>query len=338
MSEARNHHYIPQGYLRGFGWKRGKHHLVVVHDFQNKRTYETNTRNVCAERDFMRFEAQGRKPDWLENELSKLESKACEAIRNVVQARTFAGEDKNYILNLMALLAVRSPEQRENMRDFQARIATRVMDLVLEKKELWESENRRMQESTGETHNVTYEQAKEFHERGEYKIEVAREHHIGTEMKLFATVLQLLNHRNWTMYVTDGTYGEFITTDRPVVLAYMDPERAPQYMRHSPGFALKNTEIYFPLTKHALLFGRWDGDAGTIDPVNQAFIGVMNKLMIQHSCGLALSSKRNVLHQDQLLRLHWDDKVIARLTTPPTESEIAQFKAEHGSVDGSKMA
>lgn len=123
MAESRNHHYIPQGYLRGFGWKRGKHHLVVVHDFEEKRTYETNTRNVCAERDFMRFEAQGRKPDWLEEEFSKLEFKACEAIRHVVQTRTFAGEDKNYILNLMALLAVRSPEQRENMRDFQARVA-----------------------------------------------------------------------------------------------------------------------------------------------------------------------------------------------------------------------
>ena len=43
MAESHNHHYIPQGYLRGFGWKRGKHHMVVVHDFQEKKTYETNT-------------------------------------------------------------------------------------------------------------------------------------------------------------------------------------------------------------------------------------------------------------------------------------------------------
>ena len=217
MAESRNHHYIPQGYLRGFGLQRGKHHIVVVHDFQNKRTYETNTRNVCAERDFMRFEAQGRKPDWLEEEFSKLESKACEAIRDVVRTTgTFEGEHKNYILNLMALLAVRSPEQRENMRDFQARVATRTMDLVLEKKERWESENKRMQEATGKMHNVTYEEAKEFHERGEYTIEVAREHHIATEIKLFETVLQLLGQRQWTLYIAEGTYGEFITTDRPV--------------------------------------------------------------------------------------------------------------------------
>ncbi len=77
MAESRNHHYVPQGYLRGFGWKRGKHHMVVVHNFQDKRTYETNTRNVCAERDFMRFEVPGRRPDWLEEEFGKLEYKAC---------------------------------------------------------------------------------------------------------------------------------------------------------------------------------------------------------------------------------------------------------------------
>ncbi len=134
--------------------------MVVVHDFQGKRTYETNTRNVCAERDFMRFEAEGRKPDWLEEEFGKLEAKACEAIGAVVRTRTFDGEHKNYILNLMAVLAVRSPEQRENMRDFQARVATGIMDLVLETREHWESENERMQEATGTMHNVTYEQAK----------------------------------------------------------------------------------------------------------------------------------------------------------------------------------
>lgn len=307
--------------------------MVVVHDFHDKRTYETNTRNVCAERDFMRFEAQGRKPDWLEEEFSKLESKACEAIRDVVRTRTFAGEDKNYILNLMALLAVRSPEQRENMRDFQARVATQIMGLVLENKERWELENKRMQEATGTMHTVTYEEAKAFHERGEYSIEVAREHHIGTEIKLFDTVLQLLGQRKWTLYVADGTYGEFITTDRPVVIAYIDPQKVPAYMRHSPGFALKDTKIYFPLTKHALLVGCWDAKEEIISPVNQEFMGLMNNQMIQHSYGLALSSARVVLYHDPLLRLHWDDKFIARFTTSPTESEIAAFKAEHGIVD-----
>jgi hypothetical protein len=332
MAESRNHHYIPQGYLRGFGWKRGKHHMVVVHDLQEKKTYETNTRNICAQRDFMRFEVKGRKPDWLEEEFGKLESEAVAAIRDVAKSGVLDGENKNYILNLMALLAVRSPEQRENMREFQARVAERVMDLVLEDKQRWESQIKKMEETKGNPSLVTYEDAKDFHRRGEYKIEVARERHIQTEIDLYNTVLQLLGQRKWTLYLVPGDYGEFITTSRPVVIAYIDPEKVPAYLRHSPGFGLKNTEVYFPLTKHALLIGRWDGDEKTINPVNQPFVGVMNSQMIKYSYGLALSSARAVLYHDPLLRLQWDDKVINRFTTLPSEEEVAQFKADHGIV------
>lgn len=310
--------------------------MVVVHDLQGKKTYETNTRNICAQRDFMRFQVKGRKPDWLEEEFGKLESEAVAAIRDVAKSGVFDGENKKYILNLMSLLAVRSPEQRENMREFQARVAEGVMDLVLEDKERWEFQIKEMEETTGKQSLVTYEEAKDFYRRGEYTIEVARERHIQTEIDFYNTVLQLLGQRKWTLYLVSGDYGEFITTSRPVVIAYIDPEKVPEYLRHSPGFGLKNTEVFFPLTKHALLIGRWNGDEITISPVNQPFIGVMNYQMIQHSYGLALSSAREVLYYDPLIRLQWDDKVIDRFTVPPSEREVAQFKTEHGIVGTSK--
>ncbi|MDH4416203.1 MAG: DUF4238 domain-containing protein [Acidovorax sp.] len=338
MTDSRNHHFIPQGYLRGFGWKRGKHHMVIVHDFNDKKTYEANTRNVCAQRDFMRFEFNDRAPDWLETEFGKLESRSVTAIREVVSSGIFDGENKDYILNLMALLAVRSPEQRENIREFQARVAQRMMDLVLSKKEHWESQMEEMKEKTGKSSLVTYEEAKNFHMRGEYKIEVARERHIQTEIGLHHTVLQLLGQRKWTLYIVSGDYGEFITTNRPVVIAYINPESVPLLLRHSPGFGLKNTEIYFPLTSRALLIGRWTGNEATVNPANQPFIGVMNNQMIQHSYGLAISSCRTVLYHDPLLRLRYDDQLINRFTTPPSAEEIAQFKASHGIADISEAS
>lgn len=89
----------------------------------------------------------------------------------------------------------------------------------------------------------------------------------------------------------------------------------PAYMRFSPGFAVKSTEVYFPLTKHSLLVGRWDDEEKTISPANQPFVGVMNKQMVDHSHGLALSSDRKMLYHDRLLRLQWDDKMIGKLST-----------------------
>lgn len=312
--------------------------MVVVHDLKSKKTFEANTRNICAQRDFMRFEVKDRRPDWLEEEFGRLESEAVAAIRDVGRSGAFEGENKSQILNLIALLAVRSPEQRENMRDFQARIAERVMDLALEDKERWESLVKEMEISTGQPSLVTYEDAKDFHRRGEYTIEVPRERHIQTEIDLYRTVLQLLSQRKWTLYLVPGDQGEFITTSRPVVIVHIDSEKVPAYLRHSPGFGLKNTEVYFPLTKHALLIGRWDGDEKTIDSVNPSFVGMMNNQMIQHSYGLVLSSSRQVLYYDPLLRLQWDDKVIDRFTTPPSEEEMAQFKADYQIVGNSDFS
>lgn len=333
MSVSRNHHYIPQGYLRGFGWKRGKHYMVVVHDFRSRTTYETNTRNVCAQRDFMRFDAKDLKSDWLEVEFCKLESAAVGAIREVAGSGVFDGENKNYILNLMALLAVRSPEQRESMRGSQARVAKVVMDLMLEKKERWESHTRRMEVVTGKPSLVTYEEAKDFHRRGDYTIEVARESHIQTEIGLYTTVLPLLGQRSWTLYLVPGGYGEFVTSSRPVVIVYIDSEGVPLHLRRSPGFGLKNTEVYFPLTKHALLIGRWGGDEKTINLANQSLIGVINHQIIQQSYGLVLSSARKALYHDPLMRLQWDDKMIYRFTIPPSPDEMAQFMAEQEMIE-----
>lgn len=327
-TESRHHHYIPQGYLRGFGFKRGKTWLVIVNDFMQKKMFETSTRNVCGERDFMRFEMPDRKPDWLEEEFSKLEGKACEAIRNVVKTGGFDGDNKNYILNLMALLAVRSPEQRENMRDFHARVAKMVMALTLETKERWESQTENLQEKTGKKCTTTYEQAKEFHERGEYKIEVARERHIQTEIKLFNEVLQMLGRRKWTLYTAAEDQGDFITTNRPVVIIYINPDKVPEYLRHSPGFALTETEVYFPLTTRALLVGRWDkGDETVI--AAQPFVGVVNNQMIHHCSGQVFSPTRKILYHDPLMRLKYDEKVIERFTVAPSKEELDQFMAEH---------
>ncbi len=304
--------------------------MVIVHDFKENRTYEANTRNVCAQRDFMRFNFNDRAPDWLENEFGKLESNAVTAIRDVALSGEFSGANRNHVLNLMALLAVRSPAQRENMRDFHARVAERMLDLLLENEEDWENHKRDMELETGKKSPVTYEEARDFHMRREYRIEVARERHIQTEVKLHQTVLQLLDQRRWTLYLVSGDYGEFITTSRPVVLAYIDPENVPAPLRYSPGFALEKTEIFFPLTSKALLVGRWDGEEATVGAAPQTFVGVMNHQMIRHSYGLAMSASRNVLYHDPLMRLRWDDQMISRFTANPSAEEVAQFKQAHG--------
>ena len=65
------------------------------------------------------------------------------------------------------------------------------MDLALSSEEMWKGQLQQMRESGKPVNeNLTYEQMKDFHQRGEYVIEVPRERHIETEIQVFNTVLR----------------------------------------------------------------------------------------------------------------------------------------------------
>jgi hypothetical protein len=288
-NEARHHHYIPQAYLKGFAHKRSERQWYThVTDFSADRTYTANVRNVCGERDFMRIEVDGYAPDAIENEMANFEAQCISAIRRIAETGKFDGEDANSTLNLMALMAVRSPEMRENLRGFHEQVAKRVMDVALSTKDRWEGQTARMRADGVPVNDATYEDVKSFHKREQYKVTLAREYHIGTEFKMMGTVLELLGHRLWTVYTTDGSNGEFLTTNRPVTLTYIDPENVPPLYRRSPGFGLTNTEVHFPLTRHAMLVGRFDR-GGHTEVANESFIAAVNTHMMWRSHGKAFS-------------------------------------------------
>jgi hypothetical protein len=245
----------------------------------------------------MRIELNGYAPDSIEKELSNFESKGIQAIRRVASNGNFDGEDANWTLNLMALLAVRSPEMRENQRDFHEQIAKRILDVTLTNKKRWESQITKMQVDGIQVNNSSYEELKAFHKGDQYKIKVAREYQIGTEFKMMETVLHSLCKRKWSIYKTDGRFGEFLTTNRPVTLTYNSPDEIPPLYRNSPGFACPNTEIFFPLDRHALLIGRFDRQEKNL-VVNQSFIAAINTHMMMHCFGKAFSRQQAILYID----------------------------------------
>ncbi|MFA5939742.1 MAG: DUF4238 domain-containing protein [Sinimarinibacterium sp.] len=167
LTAPRIHHYIPQAYMRGFGWKRKKNWYVYAADLNARKYIQTNTKNICAERDFLRVDFDGVPPDLLEKDIGKFETQARAAILSVEANKKFDGDDRLAILNLMALLAVRSPQMRENMRDFQERVLKMSMRISLATKERWEAQMQRMKaEGKAPEKSLTYEEIKEFNDSG----------------------------------------------------------------------------------------------------------------------------------------------------------------------------
>lgn len=263
---ARHHHFLSQCYLRGFTKNGSKKSNLIVVELSQKKHFETKPRNVGGIRDFNRINAEGVDQNILEKSLADFESQAATSLKALVEGADFAGQEKEAIITLIGLSAVRSPQMRENMREFQAQIAERILDIALASKERWESQIGQMRES-GEnvSESVTYEDVKRFHDSKAYKIDVAREHHIRMEMEMLQTIVPLLMERNWTLIRSNAESGSFITADRPVALDYDEPEKIPPVYRNAPGFGLTNTYVYFPIAKHVSLLGQFSERPPTLN-------------------------------------------------------------------------
>lgn len=257
---ARHHHYLSQCYLKGFTKGGAKKSKLIVIDFKERKKFETTPRNVGGIRDFNRVDIEGIDQNTIESDLSKFEGHAASALKKLEETLDFSGEKKELILNLIALIAIRSPERREHMRKFKAQIADKIMGLTLESKERWESQVSKLEEDNSLSDKVTYEEAKKFFDGKAYTIEVAREHHIHMEMKQVGAVLPYLIGRKWVLIKATKNSGNFITSDNPVNLSWNEPEKIPPLHRESPDFGMKETQIYFPVSKNLALIGTFGGE------------------------------------------------------------------------------
>ncbi len=262
---SRHHHYLPQCYLKGFTRGGGRNSKLTVIDLGRNKRFETIPRNVGGMRDFNRLDIDGLDRNILEKTLAAFESIAALALRKLDQGEVFEGEVRYIILDLIAMLAIRSPEMREHCRRFCEQVVERIMGLVLSSKEMWDLQVRQLKESgVNISDDITYEDIKKFYESKAYRIEVSRERHIRREFRGIKAILPYLDARSWVLIRTTNDSGPFLTTDNPVDLSWKKPNKIPLPYRESPGYGLKGTQVYFPVSKKAALVGEFDGPEAVV--------------------------------------------------------------------------
>jgi len=220
-------------------------------------------------RDFNRVEIKGVSPDAIEQGLSGFEGEVASALRKVRGDKNL-DDEMTYalIMNLMALIAVRNPQNRTQWTNFQSDVMKKMLALMVGTEERWKSVTNQMRETGVESvHNVTFEQMRDFIDRDAYDISVNREHHIAIEMEGIDVVLPCLFERSWTFLVASKDAGPFVTSDKPVILTWRHPEEIPPFYRNSPGFGMADTRVVFPVSKEIAIVGEFD----TEDQV--AFVG-----------------------------------------------------------------
>jgi hypothetical protein len=253
MSDPRHHHYVPQGYLRGFATGSGRQAQVYCIDLLERRSFTPKVRNIAGQRDFNRVELDGVDPNILEKGFAHFEGDAVAALRRIEQADSFADQDdRALVLNLIALLAGRNPRQRSSISDFMGQISEKIMRMTLQYEERWRSAMQSAGLDTGET---TYEQMKDFVDNKRYTMKLNQNFVIGLEQETMVdTILHSLADRNW--HLARSERGYFITSDHPVCLVNTKDRGTGVFS--GPGFGLRETAVIFPLNKHQIIMGTFE--------------------------------------------------------------------------------
>ncbi len=281
MSETVNHHFIPQFYLRGFSDNADRRKAqVFVFDQSTRKSFRTLVRNIGARRNFFRIEAEGFHPNHVEDGMAEIEGEIAPRLTEVIAAKNFPSDDHfTSVMLLMGNVAVRNPRFRSMLEDFHIKVGGGMIRALLQDKERYHDSIKEARESGAPIRDdISYEDMKNFIERGNYKIAIDQTYLIGLELEAVPTCVEQLARRQWS-FVSAPEGATFATCDDPVVLAWADgKDRGP----YSPGFGLSDTIVMFPLSPSLALIGLF-----AKQPRNRAFrrdqVAEMNTSMAKNA-------------------------------------------------------
>ncbi|MBY0242340.1 MAG: DUF4238 domain-containing protein [Burkholderiaceae bacterium] len=263
---SRNHHWIPQFYLKGFAKSPGKNAQVYVVDAVAGRSFMTAPKNVAVERDFNRVDVDGIAPDHIESGYAQFEGVAAAALRRLCERREFGSvEDHNLILNLIALLAMRNPRAREHWRRTRETLLKRTVDVAMATPTRFEKSmaNAVRDGFVPPDHGLSFAEIRDFIEQDRYTIEVSTTQHVEDELRRIDVILPLLGQRHWILLRAAPGSGGFVTTDHPVILDWTEDRARGGF--YPPGYGLRNTEVIFPVSQGLVMHGTFDGRHGGLD-------------------------------------------------------------------------
>lgn len=257
MSEARNHHYLPQCYLLGFVQHRTKPKLFVV-DGRTRASFTTRPRNIAAERDFNRIDVEGVDPNSVEANYAKFESLLAPALLRISSAGVIDDpDDYNLIFNLISICATRNKRWRRRWAAFQNDVWKKVLGVMTSSETIWRGTVDRAIAAGALDPSAPseYQTARRFYEEDEYDVVTSTTAHVSLEIGSIDTLLPLIGRRLWTQ-VRAPKGSAFITSDHPVCLYFQD--LSDRHALFPPGYGVRKTEVLFPVSENLAIIGRFE--------------------------------------------------------------------------------
>jgi len=248
--EKRNHHFVPQSYLKGFTIQ-GEKSLIWEYDKQYCRITKNpkSVKKICY-RDYY-YEQQkpdGQKTQTLEDGFGNIETAAIDIIRNLYRRKTaITGEEKGTLACYVALLLTRGPAFREGCNQVYKYAAENMLQKLYESGKL------------PEPPETLKEHMKNNKITSAVKAEVLTQVSIQHMLSTAKQFSEFLCNKKWSIYFSKNYF--FATSDTPVIF-----DRSCD-STEDVGPAHPTSLVFCPLNKYMLLAVRpyMDSDKKTCD-------------------------------------------------------------------------
>jgi hypothetical protein len=265
MAEARKHHYVPQMYLKGFANAKGQ---LWTNDASTGRAFPAPPDGIAAQRDWNGLDVEGVRKDALEIELGKFEGVIAPAVKRVRESGSFgeAGGDREDIINLVTLLAVRNPRNREGIHRVATNLLRGMLVAPFKDEKRWSAVVDRLK-AVGKWADgapVDFSGFKKYIDENADRLYAHKNLTLETELDVAENMYPFFDSRRWRILKAKGGTGGFVTTDHPVCLNR--PGARMNYGQlYAPGFGLADEDIVFSLSSDVCLIGRREGEEDVIE-------------------------------------------------------------------------
>lgn len=255
MSPVRRQHFVPQFYLAGFTATGSRDDPLHVTDLVQQRHWQARPAAVAHERDLYRFEGADADPDMFEHLFGRIEARTAEHLRRLgTSGQPPSGEDLRELLFFVALMATRVPRRRQHMTAEVDRLSKSILQANVASPEAWAATQERLRsQGCPEEAATSYEEAKRVAEEGRFVVDMPQNWHLDMIRQSTEQIFAALDLRCWRFVKSDEPQLDFICSDYPVSLVWID--EVPEC--YAPGFAIPGTEMSVPLTRQWALVGRF---------------------------------------------------------------------------------
>jgi hypothetical protein len=261
---AKKHHYVPQMYLSGFANAVGQLYAVNA---QERKCFRPMPANIAAERDFNKIVAEGVPPDALEKELAKLESEIAPGIRRIRENASFGenGKDREDVINLIALMALRNPRSRKDMGQLYLHVVRAMLLMTFEEKGRWEAwvEEQKKAGQWPKDKPADYAGHKQFVEEHINELRVHQNFTLEMELDALEHVYRYFDGRKWRILKAKDGSGGFVTADHPVCVHREGEMNYGQ--QYAPGLGLSDRDVLIALSPKVALLGRLEGEEDIVE-------------------------------------------------------------------------